>query len=110
LDAAGAQGPDAIALIAESDFVQRALDQIEEDLKLPFLLVVMEGYSCQEAADLLKIPLGTVLSRLHRARQALRAVLAPVAAQHGPDGSSAQLVVTPPAPAAHESVPQLERP
>jgi RNA polymerase sigma-70 factor (ECF subfamily) len=109
LDAAGAQGPDAIALIAESDFVQRALDQIEEDLKLPFLLVVMEGYSCQEAADLLKIPLGTVLSRLHRARQALRAVLAPVVA-HEPGGSSAQLVVTRPAPAAHESAPQLERP
>ncbi len=75
LDQAKSTQPDAVKQIAESDFVQRALDQIEDDLKLPFLLVVMEGYSCQEAADSLQIPLGTVLSRLHRARQALRAVL-----------------------------------
>jgi RNA polymerase sigma-70 factor (ECF subfamily) len=75
LEGAGARGPDAIQQIAESDFVQRALERIEEDLKLPFLLVVMEGYTCQEAADALKIPLGTVLSRLHRARQALRGLL-----------------------------------
>jgi RNA polymerase sigma-70 factor (ECF subfamily) len=77
LSQVGSRAPDHSALLAESDFVQRALDQLEDDLKLPFLCVVMEGYSCQETADLLKIPLGTVLSRLYRARQALRLLLSP---------------------------------
>ncbi len=113
LDAAGAQGPDAVALIAESDFVQRALDQIDEDLKLPFLLVVMEGYSCQEAADLLKIPLGTVLSRLHRARQALRSVLTPdLAPAHGspPAMVSAPALASAPPSSPEAAAPQLESP
>jgi len=36
------------------------------------LLVFMEGMTCQQAADQLKVPLGTVLSRIHRARKHLR--------------------------------------
>lgn len=39
-------------------------------------LVAIEGYSYQEAADLLDVPIGTVTSRLARARDALRASLA----------------------------------
>ncbi|HVX86781.1 MAG TPA: RNA polymerase sigma factor [Phycisphaerae bacterium] len=84
LERVGSRFPNHSDLLAESDFVQRALDQLDEDLKLPFLCVVMEGYSCQETADLLKIPLGTVLSRLYRARQALRLVLTPTPAGHSP--------------------------
>jgi RNA polymerase sigma-70 factor, ECF subfamily len=44
-------------------------------LSQPLLLVCAEGYSYREAADLLAIPIGTVMSRIHRARQILMAGL-----------------------------------
>ena len=40
-----------------------------------FLLVFQEDFTCREAAELLNIPLGTVLSRIHRARQFMRRIL-----------------------------------
>lgn len=40
--------------------------------RLPFVLHYVEGYAVQEIAALLRLPRGTVLSRLHRARQLLK--------------------------------------
>jgi RNA polymerase sigma-70 factor, ECF subfamily len=57
------------------DALQRALDELDDRFKVPFLLVFLEGLTCQETADELGVPLGTVLSRIHRARIALRASL-----------------------------------
>lgn len=57
------------------DALQRALDRLDVRFKVPFLLVFLEGLTCQETADELGLPLGTVLSRIHRARVALRASL-----------------------------------
>jgi RNA polymerase sigma-70 factor (ECF subfamily) len=65
---AGTEPPDRPAL-------QRALDELDERFKIPFLMVFLEGLTCQETADELGIPLGTVLSRVHRARVALRTAL-----------------------------------
>jgi RNA polymerase sigma-70 factor (ECF subfamily) len=67
-----ASGTNPAEKLAESDEMQRALDTIDEDMRLPLLLVVMEGYTCQEVGDMLGMPLGTVLSRIHRAKAALR--------------------------------------
>ncbi len=46
------------------------------DLSSVLLLVTVEGYSYREAAEMLEIPIGTVMSRIHRARQLLAAAMA----------------------------------
>ena len=57
------------------EMVQEAVQRLDDDLRLPILLVTMEGWSIAEAAEQLGIPLGTVLSRLHRGRLRLRQYL-----------------------------------
>lgn len=57
------------------DRVQQAIARLPENHRLPILLVAMEGLSVEEAAGVIGIPKGTVLSRLHRARQKLKAFL-----------------------------------
>jgi RNA polymerase sigma-70 factor (ECF subfamily) len=52
-----------------------ALGRIGEPVRDVLLLVAWAGLSCQEAADALGIPAGTARSRLHRARQEMRAAL-----------------------------------
>ena len=44
---------------------------LPEDLSAVLLTVSVEGYSYAEAAELFDIPVGTVMSRVHRARKAL---------------------------------------
>ncbi len=58
-----------------TDWVQNALNQLDEKHKMPLLLVSMEGMSVDEASQVLEIPRGTVLSRLHRGRDRLRKIL-----------------------------------
>jgi RNA polymerase sigma-70 factor (ECF subfamily) len=55
-----------------SDEVQMALDQLPVELRETLLLVVVGELTHQEAADLMNIPLGTVLSRVSRSREKLR--------------------------------------
>jgi RNA polymerase sigma-70 factor (ECF subfamily) len=55
-----------------SAVLQRALDGLPTELRETLLLVVVGGLTHQEAADLLAVPLGTVLSRVSRARGRLR--------------------------------------
>ncbi|MEZ6094228.1 MAG: RNA polymerase sigma factor [Pirellulaceae bacterium] len=57
--------------------VQEAIARLDDDQRLPLLLVSMEGWTVDEASELLAVPRGTILSRLHRARQRLKKWLAP---------------------------------
>lgn len=52
--------------------LEAALDRLPRHHRAVVDAVVVRGLSCREAATVLSIPLGTVLSRLHRARAALR--------------------------------------
>ena len=58
-----------------TDRVQAALEMLDENHKLPVLLVSLEGMTVDEAAKILNTPRGTVLSRLHRGRQKLKEIL-----------------------------------
>lgn len=54
------------------DETVRALDRLPADFRLPFLLSTFEGFSYKEIASILDIPIGTVMSRLFRARRLLK--------------------------------------
>lgn len=55
--------------------VRKAVAQLSDDQRVVVGLVLVEGLPYKEAADVLGIPVGTLTSRLARARQALQAIL-----------------------------------
>jgi RNA polymerase sigma-70 factor (ECF subfamily) len=63
--------------------VKDALQAIPEDFRLAVYLADVEGFSYQEIADIMKTPVGTVMSRLHRGRKMLRELLADYARDRG---------------------------
>lgn len=76
-----AMGPEhddrqAIAATQESGVVlrdmARALDQLPDDQRHVLVLVGLEGLGYREAADIVGVPVGTVMSRLNRGRRKLR--------------------------------------
>ena len=60
---------------AERLFLMRALNRLPDDQREAVVLVMIEGLSYAEAADVLQIPAGTLTSRLVRGRQALARML-----------------------------------
>ncbi len=73
---------EAIDHLPDSD-VKEALQSIPEDFRLAVYLADVEGFSYQEIADIMKTPVGTVMSRLHRGRRLLRERLAEYARERG---------------------------
>ncbi len=63
--------------------VRSALEALPENFRLPVLLADVEGFSYKEIAAIMDIPIGTVMSRLHRGRKALQKRLWDVAQQRG---------------------------
>lgn len=60
-----------------------ALDRIPQDFRAVILLVDVEEFAYKEAADILEIPIGTVMSRLSRGRKILKEQLRDVALAYG---------------------------
>jgi RNA polymerase sigma-70 factor (ECF subfamily) len=65
------------------DEVKDALEKIPYYFRLVVMLSDIEGFSYQEIADIVKTPLGTVMSRLHRGRSLLRNKLKNYAKEKG---------------------------
>lgn len=57
------------------DEVRHAVDRLPPDQRAALLLVTVEGLSYKEAAEVVQVPVGTIMSRLSRARLALQAQL-----------------------------------
>jgi RNA polymerase sigma-70 factor (ECF subfamily) len=55
--------------------IARALDELAEDQRSALLLVVLEGLTYREVAEIQGVPIGTVMSRLARARGQIKAYL-----------------------------------
>jgi len=92
-------GPDEIAARAEQRArIQQALDTLPEHHRTIIMLSDLEGLSYREIAEVLDIPMGTVMSRLHNARKRLRGALGPLLAL------VLVMLATLPAPAAAQQV------
>jgi RNA polymerase sigma-70 factor, ECF subfamily len=63
--------------------VIRALKELPQDFRTAVYLADVEGFSYREVADIMRCPVGTVMSRLHRARGQLRGMLREQAAERG---------------------------
>jgi len=69
--------------------VTDALDDLPENFRVPVLLADVEGFSYKEIAEMLDVPMGTVMSRLHRGRKALQKRLFDFASSRGLVGARA---------------------
>jgi RNA polymerase sigma-70 factor, ECF subfamily len=73
---------DVLDRIPDAD-VKAALESIPENFRLAVLLADVEGFSYKEIAEITDVPIGTVMSRLHRGRKALEKALYGVAKERG---------------------------
>jgi RNA polymerase sigma-70 factor (ECF subfamily) len=69
-----------------ADALEEAVNSIPDPFRLPVRLRDLDGFSYREIGEILNVPAGTVMSRLHRGREYLRRLLVPPV--EGPEGSS----------------------
>ena len=74
---------DELLDVLTEDEVREAVESLPENFRLAVLLADVEGFSYKEIAEILDIPIGTVMSRLHRGRRALQKRLYEFAAGRG---------------------------
>jgi RNA polymerase sigma-70 factor (ECF subfamily) len=65
------------------DEITRALNRLPEDFRTVVLLCDIEGFTYEEIANMLDVPIGTIRSRLHRGRNLLRVSLLDYASRRG---------------------------
>jgi len=80
---AGRSAEDELFDIITDDEVKAALESLPEQFRMAVLLADIEGFSYKEIADILEIPIGTVMSRLHRGRRGLQKQLYEFAVERG---------------------------
>ena len=83
LDATARSAEDTLFELFTDDEVKQALEDLPEAFRLPVLLADVEQFSYKEIAEMLDIPIGTVMSRLHRGRKAMQKALIDFATERG---------------------------
>jgi RNA polymerase sigma-70 factor (ECF subfamily) len=76
IEDASANAETASPQFADADAVRRAIAELPVEFREIVILREMEGFSYKEIADLAEVPIGTVMSRLARARKLLQKSLA----------------------------------
>jgi RNA polymerase sigma-70 factor (ECF subfamily) len=72
---AGRSAEDQVMDLFTDSEVKEALESLPESFRMAVLLADVEGFSYKEIADIMDVPIGTVMSRLHRGRKALQRAL-----------------------------------
>ena len=81
--AASLSAEDQFLDVFTDDEVKQALEDLPDNFRLPVLLADVEGFAYKEIAEMLDIPIGTVMSRLHRGRKAMQRALYDYAKERG---------------------------
>ena len=81
--AAGRSAEDEVLDSFTDTEVKEALESLPETFRMSVLLADVEGFSYKEIAEILDVPIGTVMSRLHRGRKALQKALLEFGMQRG---------------------------
>ncbi len=97
LDDVQEAGHEPLAQAGDRLDLQQALAALPPAMREVLLLVTVEEYTYAEAAEILEVPVGTVMSRLHRARERLRALMTdplpvPAVATEAPSPSHLRVV------------------
>lgn len=73
--AAGRSAEDEVLEAITDEEVKYAVESLPESFRMAVLLADVEGFSYKEIAEIMEVPIGTVMSRLHRGRKALQKAL-----------------------------------
>ncbi len=81
--ALGRSAEDSLMAMLADDQVKAALESLPDNFRLPVILADVDGFSYKEIAEILDVPIGTVMSRLHRGRKAMQKALYEYALERG---------------------------
>lgn len=84
----GQSAEDVVLDSFTDDEVKAAIESLPDTFRMAVLLADVEGFSYKEIADITEVPIGTVMSRIHRGRRALQKALAQFAESRGLVGSA----------------------
>jgi RNA polymerase sigma-70 factor (ECF subfamily) len=79
----GRSAEESLMTMLPDDEVKQALENLPENFRLPVIMADIEGFAYKEIAEMLDIPIGTVMSRLHRGRKAMQKALHDYAVERG---------------------------
>jgi len=79
----GRSAEESLMNMLPDDEVKQALEDLPENFRMPVILADVEGFAYKEIAEMLDIPIGTVMSRLHRGRKAMQKALHDYAVDRG---------------------------